>query len=241
MLKRILFTFAWLCIMAVPARAADISVACAANFTSAMKELVELYAEQTGTEIGCVFGSTGMLYGQIINGAPYDVFFAADEKRPRLLHEQGLAATPFVYARGRVVLWSRASVLSGLQDWQEALTAGKGKIGLANPKTAPYGQRALEALHERDLYARVEDRLVYGKNVGAAFQFAYSSASQVSFIALSQALSTKGREGEYWDIPEAATVRQAACLLQDTDEAVEFTSWLETPQARMIIKGYGYE
>lgn len=243
MIKRFIYVFAWICFLASPAYA-KLSIACAANFTSAMKELVTLYETETGHAADCTFGSTGMLYGQITKGAPYDVFFAADERRPALLHEKGLALPPAPYAKGQVVLWTSNPALQGKKTWKATICCPKAKrIGIANPKTAPYGAKAAEAMASAHVYGKTESKLVFGKNVGMAFQYAYAGAADVSFIALSQALSDKGKKGKHWLIPEASKVTQAACILAkgNMKEADAFLRWMQSTTAKAIITRYGYE
>lgn len=243
-MKKALFIFFWLCVMSGQAYSAPLSIACAANFTSAMKELTTVYTEETGSKADCTYGSTGMLFGQITNGAPYDLFFAADEKRPALLHEQGLALKPIGYARGTVVLWSKNASLSYFKDWKAAACNGAIKtVGIASPKTAPYGARANEAMVKAKIYEKIQPKLVFGKSVGVSFQYAYSGAADVAFVALSQALSDKGKAGVHWAIPEASLVDQDVCVITrgDTEAALTFLKWLETSHAQSIIKRYGYE
>ena len=244
MIKKAFFIICWLCLLAGPAHAAELSIACAANFTAPMKELAALYEQQTGAPVTCAFGSTGMLYGQITNGAPFDLFFAADEHRPALLHAAGLALPPVLYARGRVVLWTRDRTLTSLTGWKAVVTSPVVKrIGLANPKTAPYGEAAREALAAAGLMEAAQPRLAYGKNVGMTFQFAYSGAADIAFVALSQALSAEGSSGTHWPVPEAHPVRQAVCVVAGKDEAgaAAFLAWMRTAPARTIIMRYGYE
>jgi len=244
MLKKLIYITCWIVLLASPALAATLRVACAANFTSAMKELITLFEQSHPHHVSCSFGSTGMLYGQIIKGAPYDVFFAADEKRPTLLHAEGYGATPILYAKGKVVVWSKSKKLASMPNWKEViLCPACRKIGIATPKTAPYGLKAKEAMEQMKMYAEVQPKLAFGKSVGVSFQYAYSGAANASFVALSQALSAKGSGGNYWDIPEAGLVHQTACVLNrgDTALAEEFLTWLKTPAARKIITQYGYE
>lgn len=224
--------------------AGSLSVACAANFTGAMKDLVKLYEQNTGSEVTCAFGSTGMLYGQIKNGAPYDVFFAADQKRPALLFKEGLSLKPSTYAKGKLVLWSKSKTIESLATWKDVMKYPKlNKVGTANPKTAPYGKRSMEALDKAGLMSIAKDKIAYGKNVGQAFLYAYSESTDASFVALSQALSAKGKEGKYWTIAEAGPVTQDVCILKSgkKDAAEAFLKWLKTGEAVKIIKAYGYE
>lgn len=229
--------------LAGPALAEKVTVACAANFTAPMKKLAALYKEKTGVDVQCTFGSTGMLYGQITNGAPIDLFFAADEKRPALLHDAGRAGKPSVYARGKAVLWSRLEQLKGLKSWRDVLDSDQVKsIAMATPKTAPYGAAAEKAMRNAGTYKNVADKLVFAKNVGQSFQFAFTGSADAAFVALSQGLSDKGAQGTTWAIPETALISQAACRLKGhAPEADSFMTFvLEAPEARDIIKKYGY-
>lgn len=243
--KRIVFAFFITCLLCAPVEAkAPLKIACAANFTSAMQELAKLYQADSGKSVHCTFASTGMLYGQIVNGAPYDLFFAADEERPKQLFSDRYAEEPVVYVKGRVVVWSSTPELQTVADWKEVVSSPSTvHVGIATPKTAPYGLAAENALASAGISLAVKPKLVYGKNVGTAFHYAYSGAAQASFVALSQALSEKGLVGRYWDMPEAALVNQAACALTrgDVVAAQQFLDWLGSEEARAIITKYGYE
>ncbi|WP_031482837.1 molybdate ABC transporter substrate-binding protein [Maridesulfovibrio frigidus] len=242
--KRVLLALLWICLTSQAVSAASLTVGCAANFTGAMKQLAVMYEKETGNEILCSFGSTGMLYGQITNGAPYDLFFAADEKRPDLLYTSGLAEKPLLYATGKAVLWSSDKGLAEALDWKEAVLSSKIEhVAISNPKTAPYGSAAQEALIKVGLLDKLTPKLVFGKSVGVAFQFAYSGSAEAGFIALSQALSGKGMEGKYWAIPEAGKVKQSVAIIKSgkVSESGAFLAWMKTPSVREVIKEYGYE
>lgn len=244
MIRLLCYAFIWIALMAGPARAASFRVACAANFTAPLKELANQYARETGDRVDCTFGSTGMLYGQIVNGAPYDLFLAADEERPALLHDAGRAAAPVTYARGAVVVWTTDDLLASLPDWKSVVTSPDAdRIGVASPKTAPYGRCAMEAMASARIQTRVRSKLVFGKSVGTAFQYAYSGSADAGFVALSQALSSRGASGKYWPVDEALPVIQAACVLKsgNAESAGRFLNWLASDTARTIIKRYGYE
>ena len=235
-------------LLAAPSLAAEgatpLRVACAANFTAPMKQLAKLYHEQADVPVDPVFGSTGMLYGQIVEGAPFDVFFAADTKRPALLVDQDLARTPVTYARGKAVFWSARAEVADADGWTAAATADvMQRIGLANPKTAPYGAAAVAAMRAAGVYEALEPKLVYGKNVGQAFQFAETRSADGAFVALSQALSEDGRKGAHWILDGAPLIEQAACVLSGAvPEAEAFLEFVLTdPDARAVIAAYGYE
>jgi len=241
--KKAIYIVAALCLLSGTASAGELRVACAANFTAPMKELAALYEKSTGTKVEATFGSTGMLYGQITKGAPYDLFFSADEERPAMLNKEGKAEKPVLYAKGKVVLWTANKTLISMQDWKDVVASREVKtVGIANPKTAPYGLRAEEAMAATGLTETVTPKLAFGKNVGMTFQFAYSGSADAAFVALSQALSDKGENGKYWLVDQAGPVLQDACVLnKDNGDAAKFLIWLSTPEAKAIITRYGYE
>lgn len=250
MLKRVL-TYNTICMLiliaAVHLNAAEridkISIACSANFTDTLKKLTTEY-EKTGAEVTCVFGATGMLYGQIINGASYDLFLAADEKRPAMLFDKNLALEPKIYAKGTAVLWSMSKELKGLPTWEDVLVSPDlMRLGISNPKTAPYGATADASLRAAGLYSKIESKIAFGKSVGTAFQYGYTGVADATFIALSQAVSEKGMLGTYWDIPNSARINQAACVIRsgNVEGAQKFLEWIKGEEARSILRRYGYE
>lgn len=222
--------------------AEELSVYTAANFTLPMKELAKRYEEQTGVKIVPNFGSTGMLYGQIENGAPVDLFFAADEKRPEMLFKAGKSLQPVTYAKGRAVLWTLKDITA--ETWQEALQAlPDGPLGLSNPKTAPYGATAKATLEDAGLWEKLEARIVYGKSVSQVFQFAHSDAAVASFCALSQTLSEEGAKGHHWIMTEAAPVSQGACVLkgEKQESAAKFLEFVLSDANKELLGSFGYE
>jgi len=226
-----------------PATAASVSVAVAANFLQPMEKLAALFTARTGIKVEYSSSSTGKLYAQLKNGAPYDIFLAADEKRPELLYQAGLAAKPQTYARGQVVLWTRDNSLKAT-TWQQALTIAKGRIAIASPEVAPYGMAAAAALKKSGLGKTVEPRLVFAQSVGQAFQYGQQGATRFSFAALSYAFSDTGQKGCYWPIPEAPLVVQEGCLLKaavNKNEARRFWAFLFSKPATEIIAAYGYQ
>jgi molybdate transport system substrate-binding protein len=227
------------------AAAQEVTVAVAANFILPFEELAGLFEKKTGIRVKGIFTSTGNLYAQIKNGAPYDLFLAADEARPRLLHKEGLAGEPFIYARGRVVLWTAMDSLCRVETWQKmVISPSVRRLAIANPETAPYGAASVEALRGTGLWEAVKPKLVFAQNIVQAFQYAHTLSADAGFCALSSALSEKGKAGCYRGIPEAPDVIQAACLLKKTGEnkaIEEFAAFLASPEARVIKEKYGYE
>ncbi|MDX1775256.1 MAG: molybdate ABC transporter substrate-binding protein [Desulfobulbales bacterium] len=223
----------------------EIRVAVATNFIRTMDEFAHGFEKESGIRVKRSSSATGMLYSQIINGAPYDLFLAADAKRPELLHRQGVCDKPFAYADGRVVLWSSRKDLDEAQNWLQVLVRDDiQRIALANPATAPYGEAAMQALAKAGLIEQVDKRLVYGQNVGQAFQYGQQGAADLAFVSRSFALSEQGQKGKTWPLPEAPPVVQKACLLKNSknkDSVRDLIAYLQTEQAKTILSEFGYE
>ena len=220
-------------------------VATAANFSRPMEQISKNFMEEQSLKVEAIFSSTGKIYAQIKNGAPYDLFLAADTRRPELLFQDGLCGEPFVYAKGQAVLWSARKDLASVFTWQEVLRRIDVKrIGISNPRTAPYGEMALKALQDAGIFQLVEDRLVYAQNVAQAFQYSQSGGVDFTFTALSYALSEEGLKGAQWTIPEAPSIIQAACVLKNSDNKTEvdsFVAFLKSDKVRNLIAEYGYQ
>jgi molybdate transport system substrate-binding protein len=223
----------------------EIRVAVATNFIRTMDEFASLYEKETGIRVKRSSSATGMLYSQIVNSAPFDIFLAADEERPELLYLQGLCGEPFVYASGSVVLWSKRKDLAETENWRQVIVQEDiSRIAMANPETAPYGEAAMQAIKKADLEQELHKRLVYGQNVGQAFQYGQQGAADLAFVAISFALSEHGRKGKTWLLPEAPPVLQKGCILKSSMQrqpVQDFIAYLQTDQAKIILSEYGYE
>ena len=227
-----------------PASADEIRVAVASNFNDAIREIVGRFERKTAHEVTLVFGSTGKLYAQIRNGAPFHAFFAADAKRPRLLEEAGLGqpGSRFTYAVGRLALWSPKKAYVDNQG--RVLDQGDFRhLALANPRLAPYGRAAREVLEKRRRWLALRDRLVRGENIGQTFQFVRSGNAELGFVAWSQ-LKRPGQPmtGSWWEVPQAlySPIEQQAVLLQDTSAARAFLAFVRGREALEVIVAYGY-
>lgn len=238
---------ALLATMAQVANAGEVNAAVAANFTAPAQLIVEQFQKETGHTVKLSFGSSGKFYSQIQNGAPFDVFLAADEKNPRLLEEEGLAVkdTRFVYALGKLVLWSA----------QPGFVDGKGtvlgmgnynKIAYADPKLAPYGLAAQETLQKMKLWDKVQGKMVTGESIAQTWQFAATGNAELAFIALSQ-ITREGKvsEGSYWLVPADMynPIKQAAVQLsaaKDPAAAKAFMAFLKSEKALAVIRSFGY-
>ncbi len=219
-------------------------VAVAANFILPSEELTQMFQDQTGIPVEATYASTGKLYGQITQGAPYDIFFSADEKRPNLLYEQGLGDAPFVYARGQVVIWTANKALCGESDWQAVVkNPAVQKIAIANTESAPYGTAAMIALKQVGLWDILKDKYVFPQTVAQSFQYAETKSADVGFCAYSSALSDKGKNGCFYTVPEAPATVQSACILKRTENrsaAERFVVFVKSPEAQKIREKYGY-
>ncbi|WP_100638018.1 molybdate ABC transporter substrate-binding protein [Marinobacter salexigens] len=229
------------------AQAADVRIAVAANFTDTTRQLIAAFGEATGLEAVASYGSTGKLYAQIDNGAPFDVFLAADTRRPELLEEngQGVAATRFTYARGKLVLWT--PVPNTFSDPSAWLESGEfARLAIANPKTAPYGLAAQEVLTEMGLWDALQGRLVRGDSIAQTFQFVATTNAQSGFVALSQVRAWDEKDGSLWLIPQTyySPINQQAILLTRSENNTAAHQWLEflrSDTARNIIEAAGYD
>jgi len=228
--------------------AGEVNVAVAGNFFKPIKVLAADFEEKSGHRIALSVGATGKLYAQISNGAPFELFFAADQKRPTKLVTQKLAvkASQFTYAQGQLVLWSKntdaidaqGSILSS-PDLQ--------RLAIANPKAAPYGEQAVNALTKLGLYKQLENKIVQGQNIGQTYQYVSSGSVEQGIIAMSQ-VTVNGEitTGSAWVIPSELydAIQQDAVLLErgkDNPVAQQFLDYIKSPSAIKIIRSFGYE
>lgn len=221
-----------------------LSVAVAANFISAFKEMASDFEEKAGIKVEGTFSSTGSLYSQIKNGAPYDVFLSADMERPDILQKDGWTEGSFIYARGKVILWSANKDFCGADNWQLALKTGKiKKIAIANPVTAPYGASAKEAIIQAGLWDGLQGKIVIAQSIAQAFQYASTASVDAGFCALSASVSPEGKKGCFYAVPQAPDVVQAACVAKNANNKIGaelFAAYLLSERAEKIKRKYGY-
>lgn len=221
-----------------------ISVAVAANFISAFKEMAADFEAKTKIKVEGTFSSTGNLYSQITNGAPYDLFLSADEERPAKLYKDGAGGTPFIYAKGQAVLWAANKDFCKAKTWQDALKNDQvKKIAIANTQTAPYGAAAKKALEKSGMWDALQTRLVNAQDIAQSFQYASTSAVDAGFCAMSATVSAEGKKGCFYVINEAPEIIQSACLLKRTTNRVaveKFMEYLSSTAAKEIKVKYGY-
>lgn len=221
-----------------------VSVAVAANFISAFKEIASDFEDKTGVKVEATFASTGSLYNQIKNGAPYDVFLSADEERPALLEKEGWTDGTFIYARGKVILWSGNKVFCKAATWQEALKNNSiKKIAIANPVTVPYGASAKAALQRAALWDAVQSKLVHAHDIAQSFQYAATGAVDAGFCSMSAMTTQQGQSGCSYAVAEAPVITQFACVSKKAKNPVcaeLFATFLMSDHANKIKKKYGY-
>lgn len=231
-----------------PALAEKLAVAVAANFTAPMKQIAADFEKDTGHQAMLSFGATGKFYAQIRNGAPFEVFLSADEATPAKLETEGTAiiGTRFAYAVGRLVLWSAKP--NFVDDNGEVLKKGEYRhLSIANPKLAPYGAAAIEALTALKLLDTVQPKFVQGENIAQAHQFVVSGNAELGFVALAQVMK-EGRieSGSAWIVPTGMhkPIRQDAVLLspgKDNPAAAALMNYLRSDKARAVIRSFGYD
>lgn len=239
--------FACLLLLSLSAQAEKITVAAAADLKFAMDEIVgQFRTAHPGDQVEVIYGSSGKFQTQIQQGAPYDLYFSADIAYPRDLAKKGFAASAVKpYALGRIVLWSTTRDASRMTLASLADPTIR-RIAIANPRHAPYGKRAEEALRAAGAWAKVEPRLVYGENIAHTAQFVQTGNAQVGVIALALALNPAlAGEGSYWLIPDdlhepleqgyIITRRAAGNAL-----ARRFAEHVDSPSARAVMKRYGF-
>ncbi len=231
-------------LFAAPLHAAETVVAVAANFTEPAKAIAAAFTRATGDTATLSFGSSGSFYTQMTHGAPFEVFLSADAERPAKLEADGLTVpgSRFTYAVGTLVLYSATP---GLVDGKGAvLKGGFAHLAIADPAAAPYGAAAVETLKNLKLYDAVAPRFVTGSSITQAYQFVATGAAELGFVAASQVVNVAG--GSRWTVPASlhAPIEQAAVELKTgaaNPAAAKFLKFLQGPEARAIIKSYGYE
>lgn len=233
---------------AKPVAAASARVAVAANFADVAKELAADYSKKSGHKVSISSASTGKLYAQIRNGAPFDVLLSADVATPQRLEDEGLAdaATHYDYARGRLVLWSRDPAL--VKNGEALLRNGAiSKLAIANPELAPYGAAARDVLEYVRRWNELKPNLVMGENVGQATQFVVTGAAPLGLLPRSLVMhANKMRQGSGWEVPASwhLPIIQSAVLLERgkaNPAARGFMQYLQSPAAKQKIRANGYD
>lgn len=221
-----------------------LTVSAAADLVYAFTELGDAFERETGIPVVFNFGSTGQLAQQIEQGAPVDLFAAANVSFVQDLAQKGrvLPDTVALYGRGRLTLWTRSDSplpIAGIQDLAQPAVQ---RIAIANPDHAPYGIAAREALQSAGLWETVQPKLILGENVRQTLQYAETGDVDVAIVALSLSLQEEGR----WAlIPEHlhAPIDQALAVVTDSRQqaaARAFAGFINGPAGRPIMRDYGF-
>ncbi|NNF17186.1 MAG: molybdate ABC transporter substrate-binding protein [Gammaproteobacteria bacterium] len=227
----------------VSAAAAEIRVAVASNFRTAMTAIAERFEATSEHRLLLASGATGKHYAQIKNGAPFDVFLAADRKRPMMLEQEGIAipGSRFTYATGKLVLWApgkRAVDDAALRD------VTPHRVAIANPRLAPYGAAAKETLEALGLWADLQPQLVRGENIAQAFQFVHSGNATLGLVAWSQLKQPhQVIRGAVWTVPSSlyTPLEQQAVVLNDSSAVRAFVRFLKSTEVQELLRAYGYD
>ncbi len=237
-----------LLVFSLPSGAEEALVAVATNFSKVAEQLENEFESRTRHDITITSGSTGILYAQVLNGAPYDVLLAADQERPLLLQDSGHAVdgSRFTFATGQLALWSadaaliQPDLLATLQ--QKEITA----LAIANPALAPYGTASREALQSLQVWDTLRDRIVMGENVGQTHALIATGNAQAGFVAVSLLTGPAEAPGKtYLPVPESlhSPIRQDAVLLRhgrSNVAAIDFLAFLQSVAGRAVILSNGY-
>jgi len=228
-----------------------VTVAAAADLKFALDEIIAAFrAAHPAIHAQVTYGSSGVFYSQLVQHAPFDLYFSADLLYPNRLIELGLADpdSKFVYAVGRIVVWvPAASAIDPAKLGAQSLRhESVRKIAIANPEHAPYGRAAVAALQKLGLYESVKDRLVYAENVAQTAQVIESGAADIGIIALSLAVAPALKDkGRYWEIPLAAypRIEQGGVILswaRHPNAVRELRDYVMAPAGKAVLRRYGF-
>lgn len=226
----------------------EVQVAVAANFAGPMQKIAAQFERDTGHKATVIAGATGKFYAQIKNGAPFDLFLAADDETPARLEKEGavVAGSRFTYAIGKLVLWSAKQDV--VDPHGEMLKQGKfGHLALANPKVAPYGAAALQTLTAMGLHDGLRSKFVQAENIAQTYQFVATGNATVGFVAMSQVFEAgKLKSGSAWVVPATLhnPIRQDAVILvkgKGKPGAAALAKYLQSEQIKILIRSYGYD
>ena len=231
-------------VVVVPAKAGETLVAVAANFAAPAEALADAFTKATSHRVKYSFGATGQLYTQITQGAPFEVFLAADTASAELAEAEGYAASGsrFTYSVGRLALWSADP--ETIDERGQVLKSGHfNRLAIANPETAPYGAAAVEVLKVLGVYETVQPKIVRGSYITQTHQFVATGNAQLGFVALAQIIMND--HGSRWIVPDDlhAPLIQDAVLLKKgeaNEVAVAYLRFLRSSEALAIIQPYGY-
>ena len=240
----IFFSFLLLLLPINTSFADQIRIAVASNFTNTLRAIVKKFELASNHKVVVISGSTGKHYAQIINGAPFDVFLAADSRRPSLLEEKRIAlpSSRFTYAVGKIVLWSPTITMDKVNE-NTLNTIGSAHLAMANARLAPYGFAAKEVLVNLNLWKKLQKNIIRGENINQAFQFVYSKNAKYGLVSLAQIRNFKEiKKSSYWEVPQSlyTKIEQQAVILNNTIASKEFMLFLKSDDILRLIENAGY-
>lgn len=236
------------CLIAQQVSADTVTVAVASNFADAMQEIAAAFEADTNHKIQLAFGSSGKFFAQISNGAPFEVFFSADQEKTEMLEANDLtvSGSRFTYAIGALALWSAKTGTA--EHLIQQLKFGQfNKLALANPRLAPYGEAAVETLAALNLLETTRLHWVEGENISQTYQFVATGNADLGFVALAQIIDEgKIKFGTAWIVPSNLhkPIRQDAVLLnrgKNNSAALAFLKFVRGAKAKAIIEAKGYQ
>ena len=237
-------------ILTLPSHGQEITIAAAADLRSALDEITSHFQAEIPIHVKVVYGSSGSLFQQIQNGAPFDLFFSANSDYPKKLEAAGLSVPGayYEYARGHIVLLAASTSALDLQQGLKVLLDPSIKrIAIADPSHAPYGQAAVAALKSQGIYDQVSRKIVVGENVAQAASFVMSGAADIGIVAKSLAVLPTGHARiRFTEIPatDYPPIQQACVLLKSSTKeqpARHFLTFIRSPEASNILQRYGFE
>jgi molybdate transport system substrate-binding protein len=221
-----------------------LTVAAAANLTDALGEIGPRFTSATGIRLVLSFGATADLAKQIENGAPFDVFLAADTEHVDQLESKGLLtpASRAIYARGRLVMWLPPGSKLKLEKIHDITAREFERIAIAKPDLAPYGRAAVESLRNSQIWSEVEKKVIYSQNVSQAKQYTATGNAEVAFIPLAL---VKPGEGSYIELDEQLhqPIDQALGIVKEStkqSQARRLVDFLLSPEGRDLFTKSGY-
>lgn len=223
---------------------ADLTIVAAANTATALKEAVREFEQDEKITCTVIFSSSGKLYAQIKEGAPYDIFISADMDYPNALYESTRHYPPPIpYAKGRLILYS--AKIDSLQSVDKIAQLENGKFALANPKTAPYGRAGEQALKSLGFYDKIKDNLIFGESIGQTNQFLYSGAADLGITSLSSVVEGEmATKGSYIVLDQSLhdpIVQGLIILNSESESVISFKNFLLSQKGKKILTKYGYE
>jgi len=246
-MRRLIISLAIL-LATISLSAQKVNVAAAANLRYVMEEIKTAYMKQNPkAKVNLTFGASGTLVQQIQNGASFDFFMAADNEFPLKLKDKGLTTGSMsTYAFGKLAIYS--TTLNVEKLGLEAIKSSSiNKIAIANPETAPYGERAVELMKSMKLYDGLKSKFVLGENISQAAQFAFTGNAEIGFIALSLALAPDmDSKGSYYTVPQSLykPIEQACILIKTpvlNTEAAKFKKFVLSSATKAIWEKWGYK